>query len=160
MCTNKKRTGRSGIHYEEAVEEALWFGWIDGLLRGIDGEKYARRYSPRRKHSTWSESNKTRVAELIEQGRMTEAGLAKIRQAKESGQWEAAERREALEIPPDLQRALAVNKNAEQCFQELAPWRRKQLIGWAMSAKMKATRDRRISETVRLAEEEGTAGEG
>lgn len=79
----KKHTGKVGVTYEEAVEEALCFGWIDGVMKRLDAEKYALRFSPRKKGSVWSESNKRRVTKLIKQGRMTEAGLVKVKEAKE-----------------------------------------------------------------------------
>jgi uncharacterized protein YdeI (YjbR/CyaY-like superfamily) len=84
----KKHTGISGVTFEEATEEALCFGWVDSIMKRIDDEKYALRYTPRRKGSVWSEGNKKRVAKLIEQGRMTEAGLAKIDEAKQGGEWD------------------------------------------------------------------------
>jgi uncharacterized protein YdeI (YjbR/CyaY-like superfamily) len=89
----KKHTGMPGVSFEEATEEALSFGWVDSVMKGIDGEKYALRYTPRRKGSNWSEGNKKRVAKLSEQGRMTEAGLAKIDEAKRRGEWDKATRR-------------------------------------------------------------------
>ena len=72
----KKTSGKTGISYEESVEEALCFGWIDGANKGIDAETYAGRFTPRRPKSLWSASNRTRVAHLLREGRMTEAGLA------------------------------------------------------------------------------------
>src|SRR5947209_16262297 len=72
----KKTSGKTGISYEESVEEALCFGWIDGAIKGIDGDTYAGRFSPRRAKSPWSESNRVRVARLLRDGKMTEAGLA------------------------------------------------------------------------------------
>jgi uncharacterized protein YdeI (YjbR/CyaY-like superfamily) len=72
----KKNSGKTGISYEESVEEALCFGWIDGAIKGIDLETYAGRFTPRRVKSTWSDSNRRRVARLLRDGRMTEAGLA------------------------------------------------------------------------------------
>ena len=72
----KKTSGKTGISYEESVEEALCFGWIDGANKGIDAETYAGRFTPRRPKSPWSASNRTRVAHLLREGRMTEAGLA------------------------------------------------------------------------------------
>jgi uncharacterized protein YdeI (YjbR/CyaY-like superfamily) len=87
LTIHKKRSATRSVTYEEATEEAMCFGWVDSSMKGIDGEKYALRYTPRKKGSNWSESNKKRVAELIEQGRMTEAGLAKIEEAKRNGQW-------------------------------------------------------------------------
>ncbi|HYB01289.1 MAG TPA: hypothetical protein VED37_13815 [Ktedonobacteraceae bacterium] len=72
----KKTSGKTGINYEESVEEALCFGWIDGAIKGIDKETYAGRFTPRRAKSPWSDSNRERVARLLRDGRMTEAGLA------------------------------------------------------------------------------------
>jgi uncharacterized protein YdeI (YjbR/CyaY-like superfamily) len=72
----KKSSGKTNITYDESVEEALCFGWIDGTNKGIDNEKYAGRFTPRRPKSPWSASNRERVARLLSEGRMTEAGLA------------------------------------------------------------------------------------
>jgi uncharacterized protein YdeI (YjbR/CyaY-like superfamily) len=74
----KKTSGKTGISYEESVEEALCFGWIDGVFKGIDLETYAGRFTPRRAKSPWSDSNRKRVARLLRDGRMTEAGLAAL----------------------------------------------------------------------------------
>jgi len=74
----KKTSGKTGISYEESVEEALCFGWIDGTNKGIDQETYAGRFTPRRLKSHWSDSNRERVARLLREGRMTEAGLAAL----------------------------------------------------------------------------------
>src|SRR5512139_2793896 len=118
----KKHTGKPGPTYEEAVEEALCFGWIDGLLKPIDAEKYALRFSPRKKGSVWSETNKRRVAKLIKQGRMTEAGFAKIKEAKANGEWRAAARREdSANVPADLVQALNASQQARRNFDRLAP---------------------------------------
>ena len=146
----KKHTGEPCLPYEDAVEEALCFGWIDGLLRRIDDEKYILRYSPRRKKSVWSDLNKQRVEKLIEQGRMTGAGLAKVRQAKENGEWDKAmSRDEDPPVPSDLERALAANMNARTNFYNFAPSYQKQYIWWITNAKKTETRARRIEETVR-----------
>lgn len=91
----KKHSATPSITFEEATDEALSFGWIDSSMKRIDDEKYVLRYTSRRKGSNWSERNKKRVAELIEQGRMTEAGLAKIEEAKQSGKWDEANRARA-----------------------------------------------------------------
>ena len=91
----KKHSATRSITFEEATDEALSFGWIDSSMKRIDDEKYVLRYTPRRKGSNWSERNKKRVAELIEAGRMTEAGLAKIDEAKQSGKWDEANRTRA-----------------------------------------------------------------
>src|SRR5437868_1246963 len=74
----KKGSGKTGISYEESVEEALCFGWIDGAIKGIDRETYAGRFTPRRPRSPWSASNRARAAHLLREGRMAEAGLAAL----------------------------------------------------------------------------------
>jgi uncharacterized protein YdeI (YjbR/CyaY-like superfamily) len=83
----RKHTGKPWLTYEEAMDGALSFGWVDSVMRRIDDASYALRYSPRRKGSNWSESNRNRVARLIEEGRMTEAGMAKVEEAKRNGKW-------------------------------------------------------------------------
>ena len=150
----KKHTGKPSLTLEEAVEEALCFGWIDGALKPIDDEKYALRYSPRKKGSVWSETNKRRVRKLINQGRMTEAGLAKVKEAKANGQWRAATLREdTTNIPDDLKKALKANRQTWRKFEGLAPSHRRQFVYWITSAKTGQTRQRRIQETVRLVAE-------
>jgi uncharacterized protein YdeI (YjbR/CyaY-like superfamily) len=155
----KKHTAKPSISYEEAVEEALCFGWIDSIMKSLDGEKYALRYSPRKRSSIWSEANKRRVEKMISQGLMTEAGLAKIREAKASGEWQKATVREdTTNIPPDLEEALRANAKARLNFESLAPSYKKQFIWWITSAKTQETRQRRVLETVRLAEENKKPG--
>ena len=96
-----------GVYYEEAVEEAVCFGWIDGVMKSASAEFYYLRFSPRRRGSVWSASNQLRVERLIALGMMTEAGMAKVREAQESGEWEAAIRREdTTSLPGDLRQAL------------------------------------------------------
>ncbi len=150
----KKHTGKTGLSFEEAVEEALCFGWIDGLLKPIDAEKYMLRYTPRRSGCTWSETNKRRAGKLVRQGLMTEAGLAKIAEAKRSGQWQrAAEREDPKALPPDLKRALAADKAARERFAKLAPSHRKRYLWWIAEGKREETRRRRIEETLRILRE-------
>ena len=147
----KKHTGQPGLSLVEAVEEALCFGWIDSVLRPIDEEKFALRYSPRKKGSIWSETNKRRVARLIKQGKMTEAGLTKIREAKANGEWQKATlREETINIPADLKKGLKADRQAWRNFESLAPSHKKQFIYWITSARTDKTRQRRIKETVRL----------
>ena len=130
----------------EAVEEALCYGWIDSTLRRVDQRRYALRYSPRRPNSIWSQSNKRRVRRLTREGRMAPAGLAAVAQAKENGQWEAATRREQVDlIPPELEAALRARHGARDAYLALPASRRKQLIHWITSAKRPVTRQRRIA---------------
>jgi uncharacterized protein YdeI (YjbR/CyaY-like superfamily) len=94
----KRHAETPSVTLTETVEEALCFGWIDSQMQPIDGERHAQRFTPRRKTSNWSERNKERAARLIEQGRMTDAGLAKIEEAKRNGRWDRTPR-------PNVERA-------------------------------------------------------
>jgi uncharacterized protein YdeI (YjbR/CyaY-like superfamily) len=151
LLHSKKKAARQSLPYEEAVEEALCFGWIDGLLRSVDNETYALRYSPRRPRSVWSESNKRRAERLTDEGRMTPAGLEKISQARESGEWDAATAREDVDsIPEDLAQALEGSR-ALAAFQAWPASRRQSLLYWLTSAKRLETRQRRIEAIVEMA---------
>ena len=151
LIVQKKHTGKAGLTYVQALEEALCFGWIDGILKRIDDEKHTIRFSPRRKNSIWSELNKKRVAKLIQEGRMTEAGLARIQEAKANGQWvKAAVREDVKIVPPELTVALAQNARARENFEKLAPSYRRQFIYWVGIAKHDETRRKRVAEVVRL----------
>jgi uncharacterized protein YdeI (YjbR/CyaY-like superfamily) len=147
----KKNSGKPTVTYDEAVEEALCFGWIDGIIKAIDGQKYATRFSPRRSGSVWSESNKRRVARMIAQGRMTEIGLAKVIEAKSNGEWDKASAREDVtKIPLELKRALQADKIAREKFEHLAPSHKRQYIYWIGEAKRDVTRQKRIQETIKM----------
>ena len=147
----KKASGRPSVTYAEAVEEALCFGWIDSKIKSVDGESYKQVFAPRRPKSAWSKSNKERVARLVEAGLMTEAGLAKIEAAKREGSWDALDRAEALEVPPDLRRALDANREAARNFAAFNNSARKQFVQWIESARRPETRARRIAQTVERA---------
>ena len=90
LLIRRKGAARGFLVLEDAIEEALCFGWIDGVLKPVDKESYALRFSPRKPNSIWSVNNQRRVEKLIQQGRMTPAGLEKIAEAKENGEWDAA----------------------------------------------------------------------
>ena len=90
LIIQKKHSKKSGIRYDESLEEALCFGWIDGKMMSIDGEEFVLRYSPRKLKSVWSQRNKEKVKGLIAKGRITNAGLAKIDEAKKNGSWYTA----------------------------------------------------------------------
>jgi uncharacterized protein YdeI (YjbR/CyaY-like superfamily) len=150
----KKKAAQRCVSYEEAVEEALCFGWIDGMLRSVDEETYSLRYSPRRRRSIWSETNKRRAARLIQEGRMTAAGLEKIAEAKANGEWKAAASREDVEaLPPDLEEALQAHERAWSSFNRWTVSRKKQLLYWVETAKRPETRQKRIQAIVEMATE-------
>ncbi len=147
----KKHLGKPGLTYIEALEEALCFGWIDGILKRIDDEKHTIRFSPRRKNSIWSEQNKKRIGRLLKEGRMADAGLAKVRDAKANGQWaKAAVREDVTVVPPELTAALAENAKARDNFERLAPSYRRQFLFWVSFAKHDETRRKRVAEVLRL----------
>jgi uncharacterized protein YdeI (YjbR/CyaY-like superfamily) len=148
----RKSSSIQSINYEEAVEEAIAFGWIDGKVKGIDSEKSALRFSPRKSKSVWSALNKARAERLIKEGKMTAAGLATIEEAKKSGAWEKAYvLNENQDIPADLEKALTADKEAWNNFHNFAPSRRNTYIYRVNDAKTTATRQRRINEAVSLA---------
>ncbi len=150
LVHHKKGFQEGTLLYEEAVQEALCYGWIEGLLRRLDEKRYLLRYSPRRPDSVWSISNIRRVEKLVREGRMTDAGLEKIAQAKENGQWAAAIAREQVDIiPPDLEKALRRKKGAIAAYRALPASRKKQYIYWLQSAKRPETVQRRIAKIVK-----------
>ena len=109
--------GKESVSYNDAVEEALCFGWIDSVIKSIDNERYKQKYTPRRKNSIWSKLNKSRVEKMMEQGLMTEYGLKKIDEAKKNGLWNKAYgSREKPEIPQELLDALEKDKIAKENF--------------------------------------------
>lgn len=155
----KKNSIKPTVTYDEVVEEALCFGWIDGIVKAIDDEKYAVRFSPRKSGSIWSESNKKRVAKMIVQGWMTAIGLAKVEEAKRNGECvKAAQREDVSNIPADLRRALKADKQAERNFVALAPSHKRQYIYWITEAKTDATRQKRIRETIRMVKDNKKLG--
>jgi len=155
----KEHAGRLRIPYDDAVEEALCFGWIDSTVKKIDEEKFAQKFTPRKSNSKWSESNKKRVIKMIREGRMTEVGMARIREAKNSGEWfKPTPIRKELAFPPDLHKQLAANKKALVNFNNLADGYKRLFVGWVTSAKKEETRQRRLLEAISLLEQNKKLG--
>ena len=145
----KKGYQDQGLALEGAIEEALCFGWIDGKLKSLDEKRFSLRFSPRKPNSIWSMSNIHRVERLIAAGKMTEAGVIKVAEAKENGQWEAAIRREQVDVIPDeLEAALRDVEGALSVYQALPDSRKKQFIYWLQSAKREETKQRRIQKII------------
>ena len=136
------------LTYADSVEEALCFGWIDSLMRPIDGRSYRQLFTPRRAKSGWSALNKKRIASLVERKLMTKAGQAKIDEAKANGSWTKLDAVEALTIPPDLAKALRADKKAKAFFDGLAPSNRKAILHWINDAKRAERRAERIAHTI------------
>ncbi len=147
----KKETKKPTLEYNDAVEEALCFGWIDSLVKKIDEEKYGRKFTPRNSKSLWSPTNKKRVEKMIKEGKMTEHGHAKINSAKKSGLWDKDDRPQInLDMPPELEKALKKNKKAREFFEQLAPSYKKQFIGWIKVTKREETKEKRLKETIEM----------
>lgn len=144
----KKRTGRQRVSYEEAIEEALCFGWVDSTLRPIDDERAALMYTPRRPGSGWAASNKARVARLVDAGLMTEAGLRVVEAAQRDGSWNLLDDVEALRVPADLAAALAADPVAAAGFERLSPSAKRLALWSVVSAKRPETRARRVAAVV------------
>ncbi len=152
LVYHKKGVEKPGITYEEAVEEAVCFGWIDSKGNRLDEERTMLWFSPRKAGTGWSRSNKERVDKLFQEGRMAPAGLAKVEAARRDGSWNALDSVEALEIPTDLAEALAAYPRAAAFFEAFPRSVKRVILEWIASAKRPETREKRVRETAALAE--------
>lgn len=149
----KKDSGKVSITWPESVDEALCYGWIDGIRKSIDDKSYMNRFTPRRPDSIWSDINTKRVAELKKQGRMTPAGLAafSLRDPKRSGRYSFEN------VPASFDRELARNfqarKDAWKFFEKQPPSFRRKSVFWVMSAKQPETRARRLAKLIESCEQ-------
>ena len=153
LITYKKATGLPTIEYDESVEEALCFGWVDSKAGTLDDERSMLWFAPRKPTSGWSKSNKERVERLIAEGRMAPPGLAKVEAAKANGTWNALDAVERLEIPLDLAAALTATPDAAAYFDAFPRSIKRGILEWIAGAKTPETRAKRVSETARLAGE-------
>lgn len=149
----KKHTGRPRISYDDAVEEALCFGWIDSIGKRMDDERFAQKFTPRRDRTKWSALNKRRMRKLIREGRMTEAGLAKIDITMLGEEAEAKRSNDDPDIPRFVKQALMANPKTWENFRNLAPSRRRAYVQMIMDARKEETRERRLREVVSLLEQ-------
>ena len=147
----KKSANIPTISWSEAVEEALCFGWIDGIRKSIDHERYIQFFTKRKPRSTWSKINKAKVLELIEAGLMTTAGHESIIRAKENGSWTILDEVEELVIPHDLEVEFSRQPEAKAFFLTLSKSIRKAILQWIAFAKRPETKAKRIAEVVDLA---------
>ncbi|MGG6293215.1 YdeI/OmpD-associated family protein [Leptolyngbya sp. AN02str] len=159
LISYKKATGKPRFEYDEAVEEALCFGWIDSKPNSLDEERSLLWFAPRKRGTGWSKPNKERVERLLAAGLMAEAGMAKVEAAKQDGSWTALDAIEALEIPPDLAEALAAYPPAQQNFEAFPRSVKRGILEWIATAKKPETRAKRIDETARLAAENQRANQ-
>ncbi|HVW22408.1 MAG TPA: YdeI/OmpD-associated family protein [Opitutaceae bacterium] len=149
----KKGSGKGGMTYFEAVEEALCFGWIDGTIRRLDEERYTHRFTPRRKKSVWSLVNVARAKALLQAGRMRAAGIAafEARKAARTGVYgyEQGPRKDPV-LPRALERIFRADRGAWEKWRALPPGYRRTATRWVLCAKREATRRRRLGQLMRL----------
>jgi uncharacterized protein YdeI (YjbR/CyaY-like superfamily) len=151
LVFHKKGSDGKSPSYDEAVEEALCFGWIDSTVNSFDERRSLQMFAPRKPKSTWSGPNKKRVAQLQRDGLLEPAGIAAIEAAKANGSWSALDAVERLEEPPELAAALDAKPKAREHWNGFSPSSRKAILWWVISAKRPETRDKRIEQTVRMA---------
>ncbi len=133
-----------GVTYKQALDEALCYGWIDGVARRLDADSYCQRFTPRRPRSIWSRINVGHVERLIREKRMTPAGLAayRARDEKRTGVYSFENRPKSL--PPPMAKRFRASKAAWQFYQKQPPWYRRTTTYWVVSAKQEGTRQRRL----------------
>lgn len=144
----KVNSGKPSMTWSQSVDQAICFGWIDGVKYSIDKDSYQIRFTPRKKTSIWSAVNIKKVEALIEKGLMTEAGLASFDNRTESKSRIYSFEKEEVEFSPELEKIFKANKVAWDYFQSLAPTYRKPSSNWVMSAKQEATRMKRLNELI------------
>jgi uncharacterized protein YdeI (YjbR/CyaY-like superfamily) len=142
----KVHTNKKSLRYAEAVEESLCFGWIDGIVKRIDDEKHAQRYTPRNPKSIWSKVNKERAKRMIDAGKMTDAGLTKIKEAKKNGWWQKAytTSRRDYEMSAEMKNVLMSDKQAWTNFQNFGQGAQNTYIFYVNYAKREETKKKRI----------------
>jgi uncharacterized protein YdeI (YjbR/CyaY-like superfamily) len=144
----KKHTGLPSLSYEEAVQEALCFGWIDSLMKSIDDRFHMQMFTPRKAKSAWSVTNKARLAKLMKAGVMAPAGLAAVKEAKKSGSWDAYAVVDALTIPPELQRAFDANPDAKKNWSTYTPSAQRSFLHMINGAKRPETREKYVKRVI------------
>jgi uncharacterized protein YdeI (YjbR/CyaY-like superfamily) len=153
LVTYKKSEGTKHVSYDDVVEELLCFGWVDSLPRKLDAARSMLLIAPRKPTSNWSKLNKDRVERMIAAGLMMAAGMALVEAAKQNGAWTALDRVEELTVPDDLIAALGQFPSATAYFKAFPKSAKRGILEWILNAKTDATRQKRIEETARLANE-------
>jgi len=144
----KVKSGKPSMSWSESVDEALCFGWIDGVRTSIDAESYKIRFTPRKAGSIWSAVNIRKMKELTKAGRMTEAGIAAFEKRKDDKSAIYAHENKEVEFPAEIEKRFKANKKAWQYFQSLAPSYRKPSKNWVLGAKQEATREKRLMKLI------------
>ena len=146
----KVTSEKPSMHWEEAVQVALCYGWIDSTVKKLDEDRRKQLFTPRKSKSVWSALNKKYITSLIAEGLMHQSGLDKINTAKKDGSWNALDDVQNLIIPEDLQQAFNKNPLALKNYNAFSKTYKKSYLYWLNSAKRTATREKRIEEIIRL----------
>ena len=144
--------GKKCMNWSESVDQALCFGWIDGVRRKVDEESYSNRFTPRRANSNWSAVNIAKVAELTAKGLMRPAGIAAFEKRSDARSAIYAYENEQKQLSDDFQKRFRANEKAWQFFEKQANWYKKQMVSWVMTAKQEATRVRRLEKLIAASE--------
>jgi uncharacterized protein YdeI (YjbR/CyaY-like superfamily) len=151
VLAKKGTTKPTSLSYDQALEEALCHGWIDGQTRRRDEATYRQRFTPRRRRSAWSKRNTEKAERLLAEGRMHPAGIAEMERAKEDGRWQAAYGGSAeIEVPPELAAALAAEPKAQAMFDALSRQNRYAILYRLATARRADTRARRVEQFVAM----------
>lgn len=140
----RKDSGRAGLTYSEALDEALCFGWIDGVRRKVDDLSYTNRFTPRKQKSHWSAVNLKRVEELIRQKRVTPSGLAAYKARDPANIAKASFEQKSVSLPLELEKRFRAEKEAWAFFSQQPPYYRRTALWWVLSAKREETQLRRL----------------
>ena len=147
----KKHTGKPRVAYDEAVEEALCYGWIDSTVKRLDDERYMQQFTPRKEKSNWSELNKRRVKKLTHEVRMMPPGVKSSEVAKQNRKWFEPEQPQInYALSPEMTDLLKAKRKAFSAYNKLSPSKRKLFTNWVMSAKRPVTRHKRFNEMIEL----------
>lgn len=142
------KSGKQTLTWSEAVDQALCFGWIDGVRRKVDDESYSNRFTPRRAHSNWSAVNIKKVEELTAKGLMQPAGIAAFEKREDKRSAVYAYENEQKQFTGEFEQRFKANKRAWDFFEKQANWYKKQMTNWVLTAKQEATRERRLEKLI------------
>jgi len=153
LILHHKTNPAPSVNYQEAVEEAIAFGWIDSKANKRDKDSYLQYFARRQPKSYWSRINRERAQKMIDLGLMTKSGFEMIEIARKTGHWEAMEEVEQSIVPPDLKEKLDRNEKARRNFTAFSPSSKRVILSWILDARRPETRNKRIEAAVKLAED-------
>lgn len=158
LVVRHKTSEIPGVHFHEAIEEALCYGWADGRATKRDGDSFYLTFRPRATDSAWDRINRERAEKLIDHGRMRDAGLAAIRRARGAGTWDTPGAASPAVVPDDLQKEFDGNRVAYRNFERLPPPSKMLILRWIDKATHPETRRHRIEQAIALAQSNASVG--